>query len=561
MDRRAEQVLGSAKESTGARPRSLTPVKRRNFLIGVAALGVGAAAAPLLAACQTGPATGAKTKAPAAGGVRALNAAIVFEPGTVDPATGTDNGARCINRNVYEPLVDSFGADPADLKPVLATSWKISPDGKTYTFSLREGVTFHDGTRFDADAVKFSFDRILKMNQGFAWMLQPAIRIDVVDSRTISLVLDQPFAPFLSMLTFQYIVSPTAVKANAVGDDLGGKWMQSHAIGTGPYKLESWSPGQKLTLVKNDGYWKGWDGKRPERVTALFIKESTTARLMLEKGELDINDTVAVDDLAAYDKNPNLTVYRATTPQINFVMMNNLKGITKDKRIRQAIAYAFDYDAYNKLMKGEIVEADGPFPQDLVGGVPGIKQYKRDLAKAKDLLKQAGYPEGGFTIEATYITGLTEEQKLLELVQANAAELNIKVQVNNLTFPLIIGASQKLETALPMYAWYLGPTYPDPDAYLYQAFYSKSQGTTGRNFMYYQNPTVDDLIVKGRAAQTRDERNQLYRTAAIAIMEDCPGIVVNRKKYQIVTNNRVKGYVFHPMYQNFVRFYDLQVEG
>jgi peptide/nickel transport system substrate-binding protein len=392
-------------------------------------------------------------------------------------------------------------------------------------------------------------------------MLRLVSAIEAPDARTVIITLEEPFAPFINSLSFMFIVSPSFVNENSVDDDLGEAYLQNHAAGTGPYMLESWEPGQRIVLVRNPDYWRGWDETRNvERIDALIVNDNNTVRLMLENGDVDIAERVPIDFIDVYKNNPNLQVFVDTTLNLNWVMLNNQMEVTSDPRIRKAIAHAFDRESFiNGILLGYGVQSDGPFPPELVGEVPDLPQYTFDLDAARQLLAEAGYPDGGFTLDAFFITGQVEQQRLLELLQANLAQLNINMTISNLTWPVLLGALQELETAKQAYAWALWPNYPDPDAYLSLAFYSGSQGSTGRNLMYYSNPEVDELIIEARMAQDPETRAELYRTAAAKIWEDCPGVLSHRLMYPIAMNKRVEGYEFNAMWVGFVRYYDVHL--
>lgn len=485
-------------------------------------------------------------------------------PQTIDPAIANDVASAVPMRGIYETLVGYKGSKTDELEPVLAEEWQVSPDGLTYTFKLRKNVKFHDGTDFNADAVKYSFDRVMKINQGPADIFKPVKEIKVLDPYTVQIVLKYPFAPFLYTLASQVgplIVSPSAVKAHEVNGDLGQKWLRDHEAGTGPYKLAEWVPEQQITLARFEEYWKGWSGKHVDKIVIKNIVEPATARMLLEKGDVDAAQFVSQDDYPAFKQNPDIDL--KVNPSLNtlYVILNVSKGPLKDKRVRQAVALAFDYQSVlNDVLMGYGRELRGVLPSTLWGFAEDLPPNSFDLEKAKTLLKEAGVP-AGTTLRYLYVTGDEYERRVGEVLQAGLSQLGIKLEVVPMTWSTLYAAISNRDTAPDMYGFYWFPRVADPDNWLYIMFHSSSQGARGYNCGYYANPNVDKLLDDARRITDQAKRADLYKQVQRIISQDFALIPVAQLDYVIPMRAWVKGYVFNPMYIDTFNYYDMYKEA
>lgn len=491
----------------------------------------------------------------AASNNKVLLVASVLEVTSLDPAIANDSSSRIILRSVYEPLLDWEGKK-LEPQPKLATKYTVSPDGLVYTFTLRKGVKFTDGTPLNAEAVKFSFDRVKRIGQGPAWMIEPLAKTEVVDAYTVKMTLSRPFSPFPKFLPWIYIVSPTAIKQHDNNDE-SKKWLQTNMVGSGPYKLAEWEYGQQAVLVKNDDYWRGWRGNHVERIIRRIVKEPSAQKMLLERGDVDLALQISVNDLPAMRKNKDLVVHSDPSLSTYFIQMNTQKGPLKDPRVRQALTYAFDYGEMIEYgMNGFASRATGPFPEELVGKfTTGMPKYEFNLEKAKKLLAQAGYPNG-FSIDFKYVTGLEEERKSGEILQANLKKIGVEVKLQELMWPTLLASLQKPETAADTFGFYNNPVYASPDSYIFYMYHSSMQGTKGRNLNYYTNDKVDDLGEQARKTPDVKKQQSIYREAAKIIANDFTGIPVFRSHFTVVARKNVKGYVFNPMLLEKFNFYE-----
>jgi len=485
------------------------------------------------------------------------------EPDTLDPITFNVGSARSLIRNMYEGLTDVWGEEE-HVQPGLATHWDISDDGMEYTFYLREGINFHDGTPFNAEAVKFCLEKHKEAKQYFYVYIRHIDHVEVIDDYTAKVVMEDPFAPIIEGLQWFPIFSPTAFQQNEVDGDYAKAWFAENSAGTGPYKLQQWDRGEQVIIVKNEDYWQGWEGEHVDKVIARVIAEPSTQRLLLEQGDLDLIQKVDVDSVEALQTNPDINMQVYPTSRIFSVMMNVQKGPTADKRVREAIAYAIDYDAHNEgSMRGYVGEhLAGPFPLDLIGGVEDLPVRRRDIEKAKQLLAEAGYPGGGFTLEMPYLGSLFDEHnRIAALLYNNLAEIGIELITHDMPIPTWIETMANPDTAMPLWLHYASAYAPVPDKYVFYLYHTDAQGKAGNNWSYYSNPDVDRLIDAAAASTDHAERMDMFEEIAQTIEEDCVAARLNRTVAFEAARTWVQGWIPRPYMVYMQKFYEIHLEG
>ena len=305
--------------------------------------------AALLAALAVAPGR----TVPAQAAAPRLVIAVTYEPATLDPQVNYDPPGLTILGNVYQTLVRASGETSATVVPDLATSWKASADGKTWTFRLRTGVRFHDGSVVDARAVQFTFNRLLKINQGGVSDFVPIQKVDAPSATTVVFHLKASFPSFLTSLTSLWgpgIVSPKTVLQHSVKNDLGQKWLYDHDAGSGPWTIARWAHGQQIVLAPFPGYYKGWSGPHVGEVVVQWPASSSTQRLGLEHGDIDIAMNLTPQDLDAVARENGIRVSEHTGQTIHFFGLNTTKGPLRSRLVRQALSYSMDYDGIVKAV-------------------------------------------------------------------------------------------------------------------------------------------------------------------------------------------------------------------
>ena len=437
--------------------------------------------------------------------------------GTIDPAgRWSDVGGQSMAL-VYNSLVmtDRKG----NVIPDLAESWEISPDYKHYTFHLRKGVKFHDGTPFNAQAVKFSYDRMLRVARtaignyrGYA----DQNSCEVVDDYTIKINLTKPFPIFLidSTCLSYAIVSPDYVKKHATADDPDAqKWMTDHAVGTGLFKLVEFKPGQRVVFEKFADYWGGSKGGKTtpkvDRVIYQIAEDPSTARLMLEKGDIDLVENLAVEHFDKLRKVPGIKVLDYEIPVMVYITVDVSKPPFNDMNVRKAIAYAINYDEIiTRIERGTAKKIAGIIPKGTLGYNPNLPRYEYDLAKAQELMKASGYPNG-FTTDFTFsVERRREFEQVATYIQAYLKKIGINARLQKLAFQTQLSKMEKGNYGMSLMRW--GLVIPDPDD-IAGWLYDHSRASGGWTGTYWDDKDVQAKLLTTREIADAEQRKALYQ--------------------------------------------------
>lgn len=442
--------------------------------------------------------------------------------------------------NIYEPLVyPSQGT--WELKPVLAESWTTSDDGKVWRFSLRKGVAFHDGTPFTAEAVKLSYEMLMKTKKAMGESLLRNVKeVKVVDDHTIEFVIDPVGVPFLVRLTAFLIVSPKALKEHGNNPD----WFTRNTSGTGSYQLEEYKTGDRLVLKRNESWW----GPKPYFAKAVYltVPEASAQALMIEQGELDIAYNIPPQSLQKFEGNQKLKVMNVKGDRVMNVRLNQVHGPLQNKDLRLALAYAVDYEALAKARNLEVAPPDGPVPSQYLGDWrPPNLIVKQDLEKAKEHLAKSGLKD--VKLEMYLPAGAAVQITSAEILQASFQKIGVTLKVNQAEFNPIFNRVVRFAKernpadALDIFTLVRGPFVPHPYAY----FNSYEKGETW-NFMSYENAEAQALWAKGLAAGSGAEAQTFFRQAVEKIVADQPDLWLYVEKRIVVLSSQIEGYYMHP---------------
>lgn len=487
---------------------------------------------------------------------------------TVDPSIGYDVEAARVVQNVYDRLVRYNGAS-TDLIPGLATKWDISTDGKTYTFYLRKGVKFHDGTEVTAKDVKFSFDRMLKINKGPSWIYTQDLDLNsvkVIDAYTVQITLTHAYAPFLYTIAYVggSIMNSTLVMSHETNGDLGQAWLQKNDAGSGPYVMTQWVPNVQVVLKKFADYWQGWGGKHVSTVIIKPVTEVSDQKMMLQRGDIDIAGGIDVDQIPAMRGKPGVTIFKGPSLAITYIGFNCQKKYTDNPLIRRAFSYAFDYaGVLQGVLRGNAMLLQGPVPKGLWGHDDNLFMYPTDLKKAKALMAAAGYPDGGFTLTFAYYTGSDINRRLGLALQAALQELGVTLKIQGYTHAAFYQqVTNGWKDAPEVFAWGWVPDYADPDDYVFSMFATQNWGTPG-NATYYSNPVLDKALAAAQVATDHQKRVEFYMQAQALIVSDAPWIFVYQNERFLAMRDWVKGFAktYNPMLERMPNFYNLYKEG
>lgn len=473
------------------------------------------------------------TIAPKEGGTLVI--ARLSDASTFDPHFTNSISTSSFSHNIiYEGLVQQD--KNMDIQPMLATEWK-QVDDVTWEFKLRQGVSFHDGTRFTAEAVKKTFERILDKNVASprAVVFKPVKEIKIKDDYTVQLVLNYPFAPILSILASQEgsIISPAAIEQY-------GKDLTKHPIGTGPFTFKSWIPGQETVLDKNESYW----GEKPkvDKVVFKVVPEGATRIAMVETGEAHIAEPLPVTEIERVEASANISLYRSEGLATEFIGFNVKKKPFDDVRVRQAISHAIEADSIIKGVYNNVgTKANSTMGPKVFGYHPNLPSYDYDLNKAKELLIEAGYPNGFKTTIWTY--DKKERVNLAEVAQSQLKGIGIDAEVKVLEYGAFISAIGKGEQDIFISGW--GNATGDADYNQSNMFHSSSQGDAGNNF-FYSNPNVDTLIEEGRKETDSVKRKEIYAKAQEIEIKDAVFIPIRNGEQIAALSKKVDNFWMNP---------------
>jgi peptide/nickel transport system substrate-binding protein len=475
----------------------------------------------------------------------------------LDPSSAFEN-EQVVLANTYESLVYFDPSNQNPLQPWLATSWETSADGLTWTFHLRQGVTFHDGTPFNAQAVKFSIERTIKLGLGGAYIWDSVKAINAVDANTVQFVLKYP-APVAQIASSQYsawMISPK-IPTNATD------WVNAgHEAGTGPYMIQSIQKGFQVTLSKYPNYWKGWTGAHFDNVIFRVDRDPSVRLQAVASGDADFTQDIPVDVVSTVQGNPNVVVIDSKSYRNLVGSINTVRGPTNNTLVRQAISYAFPYkDVIDSVWKGHARQSVGPVPTGMLGHFDDILQYNLNLDKARSLLAQAGYPNGGFTLTLTYTSGDQVEKSVAELYKAQLAKLNINLDIREMTtrakYALARGDPAQAQHIILFYWW---PTYITAYDFLFNLFHSEKKHIF--NFSYYNNAQYDSLIDQASQLEGTDMPKALsmYKQAQQMLAEQATALFIFDQDTTIVYKAKVHNFQDNPAYIETIFFYNVWEE-
>jgi len=476
----------------------------------------------------------------------------------LDPAVSSDNFDWRQVYPAYDRLVKYKvvkGEGSTEVEPMAAESWKVSPDAMVWTIKIRKGIKFEDGTPLDAKAVKFSFERVLKIGKGPADNLGAIKTIDALDDTTVKITLKNPFGPFLQTLATDAscIINPNVMKHEKDGD-LAQAWLAQNMDGSGPFKMTEWNRGERFVLEAKPNYW----GPKPKlkKVIIRFMRESSDQRMALEKGDIDIAEGILIDQIAPLEKDPNVVARKYPSQLVEYVYLNCQKTNLDNKLIRQALNYAVDYRGMiDHVLQGRGLQMRGAIVQGMWGHDPVAFQYQRDVGKAKDLLKQAGVKDLGLTL--IYSERRPSWEQIATILQSNFKDIGVDLKLELIANPTLRDKIDRGDFELCLGAW--SPDYADPSMFMNFWFDSKNFGLPG-NRAFYKNDKVDELIRKALELSDQKGRIKLYKEAQKIILEEAPYIFLYQTQTIVPMRKWVKGYVYNPMLESMYNFESISKE-
>jgi len=506
-----------------------------------ALLALTATLALVLPACDTGegvPEAGGGAAGGGEGGT--LVAAISSEPDQLDPHNTTAYASFQVLENVFDTLVQP--TPELEFEPALAESWETSDDQLTWTFELRDDVTWHNGRAFSAEDVVYSFTRIIDEELSNAYRFTSVVEVRAVDDDTVEFLLDQP-TPNLLANVGSYKGVAVVARENVEDGSIG-----SQPVGTGPFRFESLTPGQGAVLSRNDEYWGG--DVALGGVEYRFIPESVAALTSLRSGEVHWTDNVPPQQVQTLLDDDTLVAESVPSNDYWYIAPNHTRPPFDDERVRRALALGIDREAVTRAAQ---FDAATPNQTAIPQGRPfsvDYAPYERDVAEARRLLEEAGAV--GTTVDLMVTSEFPETVTAAEVVAGQLAEVGLTVQ------PRVLGFGQWLaeqgEGSFDMFllGWLANI---DPDDY----YYAQHHSTGANNFQGYSNPEVDAALDAGRQATEDAEREQFYDTAVRRIVDDVSYLYLYNPDVVQAWRPEVTGYTVHP--NRAIRWRDVSLDG
>ena len=475
---------------------------------------------------------------------------------SLDPQESFEFSGSDIANNLYGSLV-SF--DPSDLskgyQPDLAESWEVSGDGRVFTFKMRPGVTFTSGNPVTARDVEFSLQRAVAMEKTPSFILTQfgftkdnmGETLKALDDSTFQMTTDKKYATSFVLncltATIAYIVDSKEVKSHEVDGDWGNGWLKVNSAGSGAYKLVNWKANESYTLEANPNFWRG---EAPmKRIIARHVQESTTQRLLLEKGDVDIARNLTPEDIAAVEKDANLAVDNDLRGRIMYLGLSQKHPILSNPKVIEAIKYLVDYDAMAaSFLKGQYVPHQAFLPLTYLGELKD-KPYSLNIEKAKALLAEAGHADG---FDVT-INVRTDEDRIAiaQSLQSTFAQAGINVSLNQGTGKQVLGLYRARTFDIALEAW--GPDYPDPhtnaDTFASNPDNSDEAKLTGKLAwrISWDIPAMTAATAAAVEEGDTDKRRQMYIDIQKEFQQVAPFVPMFQKIEQIGRRGNVKGFV------------------
>jgi peptide/nickel transport system substrate-binding protein len=527
----------------------------------LSACGGGAATqSPSAPAEPSAPQEPAPTEPPAPAAPSVLKIANTANITTWDPIESFSTEAAYM-ANVYEQLLRINPPGSAEqYTPLLAESWESNADGTVWTFNLRPGVTFHDGEPMNADAVVKSLDAARERGgASFIWWMVDSI--EAVDDLTVQFNLSSsaPVDLIASSLYGAWIVSPKALDAAEADENY---WANGVEAGTGPYFIESYVPDQEIVFQKFEDYWGGWEDDQFDTVLVQIIPEALTQQQLLESGSVDLATSIPRDNYATFKDNPDYSYYEEPS-FFNYVgFFNTLRPPLDNAKVRQALSYAIPYDDIIQIgVKGLGTQSRGPVPAGVWPWSPDVNQYTYDMDKAKELLKEAGYENGGFSLRLTYAAENATHEAYAPLIKDAYAELGVDVTIEAIGFSQQWAESKNdPANAQDMFLLLYWPTYSDAGSdNLWSMFYYTEKPFF--NLSYWNNPEFNALVDEAIGLTVSDPAasQAKYIEAMNLLVEEAAGLFFFDTKAVFIIPKHIEGFQYnlnYPFVQYF--FYDLR---
>ncbi|MFJ8066557.1 ABC transporter substrate-binding protein [Psychrobacillus sp. NPDC096426] len=470
---------------------------------------------------------------------------------SLDPAAVTDGESFKVTQNVFETLLN-FGEQDTTINEGLATKWEPSEDGLTYTFTLREGVKFHDGTDFNAEAVVKNFERwangsedkfpyYASMFGGFVGDEGHVIESVTADGDyTVVFKLKRAQAPFLKNIAMSPfgIASPTAFEAagNKFGDN---------PVGTGPFKFVEWKRNDSITIEKFPEYWNAGFPKL-DKIIFRAIPDNSARLNELLANKIDLADGINPSDAATVEGDSNLQLFKRPSMNVGYLGLTTTRPPFDNVKVRQAINYAIDKQSIvDAFFEGRAEIAKNPMPPSISGYNEDIPGYEYDPEKAKQLLAEAGFADG-FEMELWAMPVprpyMPDGAKVAEVIQKNLEDIGVKATIVSFEWATYLEKARNGEADAFMLGW-TGDN-GDADNFIYVLLDGDNIGSN--NYTYYDNQDLHKILIQAQTEVDEDKRNELYKQAQEIIFEDAPWVPLAHSTPLLAGTADIVNFLPHP---------------
>lgn len=475
----------------------------------------------------------------------------------LDPSVEYSNGIIPLH-NVYETLT-RYNSETGKIDPLLAESWTSEEGGKRWTFRMRRGVTFHDGSPLTADAVKKSIERTIRMKKSASYIWDAVERIETPDDVTVVFVLKNP-APvdLISAASYAaFIISPAAIEKDSAWFNAGNDG------GTGPYTIARVQKGEQIILKRFDEYWRGWTEGQFDGVIIKKYSESSSRRQLLEKGDAQIVSDLSASDLKAMSSNPNLTVHGDPSWKNVIGFWNTKKPPLDNVDFRRAMCYAYPYEeVIDNVLDGRGVVATGLIPAGLWSHSDRLGAPTFDMAKAEEYLRKSGVDPSKYTLEVTFTTGYEVYRSAMQIYRANLKKLGIELNIREMTWDNVWERSKnkKPEDRQDLLVMNWWPDYPSPLSWFYSLVHSEKDIVF--NLSYIDDPDLDRMIEEAdlKTATDREAAEKLFVDAQEKLVNEAYFLYLFDRVDSWVVSNKITGFKSNPSYETVVFFYDLRTK-
>lgn len=480
---------------------------------------------------------------------------------TFDPAQVGEVVTNELLQNTCDSLVDFDPRDESKVVPSLAKSWDVSEDRKTITFHLNEGLTLPSGNPATAKELAWSMQRVVLLGFGNAATITEygfnkqnvKERIVATDDNTVVLTLDKAYPTNLILQAIAAnrvsgLMDQKLLMEKQVGEDMGNKYLATNTACVGPYRLAQWNAGESIVLQANDNYW----GEKPKlaRILIRHVAEPGTQRLLLEKGDVDIARDLSPDDLANMDGKPGLTIARVLKPQLFFWVFNSADPIFQNEKVRLAMRYLIDYDGLAKSVMPYLGVPRASFAQ--LGAVGALDEkegqpFKLDLVKAKQLLTEAGYPDG-FESDVLFGT-LPHSAPIAQSIQQNAAQVGVKLKLERMANAQLFSRIRGREFKSGMLAWQT--SVPDAHGNASRLVYNPDNRPEAKLTQMpswraaYQNEAFNTTVQAALLEGDEAKRDALYHQLQKDVMQQGPMAIMFQMYNTLGMGTQVKDWTWN----------------